>query len=165
MTTRSQRRSPANHGIPEGVQEPMRRRVRMLRQSRGLAKGEIPHLHASTINKIENIDIAALRLGDIYGLAEVFGVSFKDMLMLIAGDDDPAATGDVERMASRVATFLSSMTESERTLTMDIIQRLSRYSLGERAERRMARGYTSTQDAGEQTRQSLRVRLGLDDVG
>lgn len=80
------------NGISEEVQAPMRARLRMLRQSRQLNLQQIPVLGSGTMTTYETHDLAPLRLGTIFALAEFFDMSAKEFLEYLFGDDAPRAT-------------------------------------------------------------------------
>lgn len=128
------RRASGTHIIPEEIQEHMRNRLRMLRESRGMLRSKMNTVSASSIQKYETRDISSLRLGDIYSLSLEYNISMDEMINYLVGDTPKPRTAVGQRM-QRINVYLSSLSDSHQELACDIVQKLVAHTVDESIKR------------------------------
>lgn len=150
---KSGRRSNGTVTIPEETQAKMRNRLKLIRESRGMYRGDLESITPSTLTKLEKYDISTLRMGDLYGLALEYGVSMEELLEYIIGKVD-TETSDESRRIQRMIVFLRSLDETSQELACDLVQRLVVHAVDKRDLERVKRlpgvrrnGRQATQDA------------------
>lgn len=70
----------ATQVIPENIQKSMRQRLKLLRESKKLAKTEVGAAEATTIRNWEDKDISSAKLSALFGLSQVYGMDFLDFM-------------------------------------------------------------------------------------
>lgn len=137
------RRSSKAVDIPEEIQEPMRRRLRLIRESRGISREGVKSLSSGTVSNYELHDLSTMRLGDLYGLAVEFGTTVEELLQYLFGEIDEQPTQESRRV-QRMLVYLRSLPEHQQDLACDIVQQIVAHrvnAVGEpvRAPKRNAR--------------------------
>jgi hypothetical protein len=88
------RKKDAGDTIPEDAQKPLRTKLRILRESRGLSKTQAPYAAPSTLSCWENHDISSMRFSAVYRLAEFMGWTFAETFAFFADDNDAPSPAD-----------------------------------------------------------------------
>lgn len=124
-------RGQVRRGVPEEVQQPIRHRLRLYRQSCGINRHNVNVLTGPTIKKYEEEDISSMRLGDLYTLAQRYGMSLQELVEYLfnADDREVAVSDDVTATTQRIITFMSAMDDAERRMMVDLVSRFYQYVL------------------------------------
>lgn len=98
--------------IPDEISKAMGRRLRFARTSRGM---NIPDVNstvsAGKLTEAELHDVSRVRIGDLYALAECYGMDFKEFVTYLVSFDFPeetAPTGRDHRL-KRAETYLQGL--------------------------------------------------------
>lgn len=156
------RRGRAATPIPEDHQREMRLRLRMLRESRGIQKSDVTTVSAGTLVNYEEHDLSTARFGDMYALAEEYGVSPKELMTFLFSDDgyDPELTPTQRRMR-RIETYLTSLDDTHQELATDLVHRVVTHTVDQRQQKPPAKAPKHV--AREQTAKQ-RVRAALSEA-
>ena len=129
----SNKKSSRATTIPESLQKKMRKKMAMLRESRRIFKTEIKTVSASSLMAYENQDISRLRLGDLYGLATEYGVTFDEILDLLKSNTNgPEDLDEMDFEFQRLKSYFTSMSDGDRELISSIGSQLASRNLSRR---------------------------------
>ena len=129
----SNKKSSRATTIPESLQKKMRKKMAMLRESRRIFETEIKTVSASSLMAYENQDISRLRLGDLYGLATEYGVTFDEILDLLKSNTNgPEDLDEMDFEFQRLKSYFTSMSDGDRELISSIGSQLASRNLSRR---------------------------------
>lgn len=114
--------------IPEAVQAPIRERLRLLRNSRGINQGHFTAamgLSASALITYEVRNVSTMQLGHIWVLAKEFDVPFRELILYLLDQDSTdnvlSEDGRRQRTLSRTAARLSPANQETLIEIADVI--------------------------------------------
>lgn len=130
----TKKKSSAAFRIPEEHQKDMRKRLRMLRESRDIQKIEVKTLTAGTLVNYEEHDISSARVGDLFKLAEEYGVEPQDLITYLFGESYEIDLTPYQRRLRSMEAYLTSLDEAHQELAVDLIQRLVTHTVDQRRQ-------------------------------
>lgn len=115
------KRNNGANRIPEKVQEPMRNRLRMLRETLGILKVQVNAISEGTIGSYETKDLSSMKLGDLWALGREYGWTFSEFLVYLIGNDETELLEEA-RNIKRVSVYLRSMPLVQQQMACDILK-------------------------------------------
>lgn len=122
--------------IPEETQSVMRRRLRMIRQQKGLTQDGLKACSGSSLTFYENKDISTIRLGTLNALAEEYGWTLSQMLNYLVGEQDEEVPVE-NQYAIRMAARMQQLPPALQEIIYEHILGILRYHVGAAEVRRV----------------------------
>lgn len=106
--TQQVRRS-AEKKIPLDIQEGIRNRLMLLRTATGKRRSDIRTMTAATLAKMEGEDISSIKMGDLWSLADEYGITLPEMLMYLASGEEDQIQQAITNRTKRAMVHLHSL--------------------------------------------------------
>lgn len=118
----SGRKPTSAQRIDAELQGPLRRRLQLLRESLGLARTDVKTITSGTLTMYELHDISSMRLGDLFSLAEEYGMEFLEFLSYLTSTDADVNANVAQR---RVLTYFNRLSVDDQSLACDLVRTLA----------------------------------------
>lgn len=126
--THKERVLETKNRIPEELQAPMRTRIRIARLAKRRTLHHNKSLSSGTIATWERYELSKARLGDLWAIADEWGIPFTEFMSYLLGSDvDNDVTGATHR-SQRLHAYLNTMSEEMQELACNLVAQLVEYN-------------------------------------
>lgn len=110
--------------IPDELQQKARKKLQVLRQTKGLGRDDFSAVTSGTVCTYELHDISTMQFGVLYSIAKDFGMTLEEILFYLFGDEE-LDSRDGSNCVRSVTTVMRGLAKPEQEVIVDVVMPLA----------------------------------------